>query len=107
MNIRLFAAALICSVSIHHAASAQVVLVEPDTTYNTIGNTVFGSDGSTSTQIGSTTFGSDGTTVNQIGGTTFGSDGSTSQQIGNTTFIKNSDGTTTTCQKIGASTFCN
>ena len=88
MNIRLFAAALICSVSIHHAASAQVVLVEPDTTYNTIGNTVFGSDGSTSTQIGSTTFGSDGTTVNQIGDTTFvnrPNGGSTSyNQIGGT-----------------------
>lgn len=86
--------------------------------YNKIGNTTFGSDGSTYTQIGNTVFSNDGTSYNRIGNTTFGSDGSSYQKIGNTTF--SNDGTSysqignttfgsdgSTYQKIGNTTFYN
>ena len=61
------------------------------TSYQRIGGTVFGSDGSSYQQIGNTTFGSDGSTYQRIGNSTFGNDGSSYQLIGNTTF--GSDGT--------------
>ena len=77
------------------------------TTYNRIGNTTFGSDGTTYNRIGNTTFGSDGTTYNRIGNTTFGSDGTTANRIGNTTFIDSPNGQSKTCNQIGATTFCN
>ncbi len=54
--------------------------------YTEIGNTVFGSDGSSYTKIGGTVFGNDGTSYTNIGGTTFGSDGSSCTEIGSTTF---------------------
>ena len=57
-------------------------------------------------KIGNTTFGSDGTTYNRIGNTTYGSDGTTSNRIGNTQFINGPNGTTT-CNKIGNTTYCN
>jgi len=80
---------LIFSISVLGSAHAQgVIPMKPGTTYNSIGDT---------------TFGSDGTTYNSIGNSTFGSDGSTSTTIGNSTF--GSDGTT--CTGIGTSVFCN
>ena len=45
--------------------------MKPGVTYSTIGNTTFGSDGSSSTTIGNTTFGSDGTSCTRIGNSTF------------------------------------
>lgn len=56
-------------------------------TYQMIGNTMFGSDGSYYNQIGNTTYFNDGTTYQQIGNTTFGSNGQTIQRIGNTYFV--------------------
>ena len=44
--------------------------------------TVFNSDGTTSTRIGNNTFHSDGTTSTRIGNNIFHSDGSTSTIIG-------------------------
>lgn len=87
-------------------------------TYNSIGSTVFGSDGSTMQRVGNTMFHSDGTSYNRIGNTVFGSDGSTIQNIGNTSFhsggssynrigntVFGSDGSTV--QKIGNTYFYN
>ena len=54
-------------------------------------------------KIGNTTYGSDGTNWQTIGNTTYGSDGTNYQKIGNFTY--GSDGTR--CQKIGAFTHCN
>jgi hypothetical protein len=71
------------------------------TTYNTIGNTTFGSDGSTIQRVGNTHFSSDGTTYNTIGNTTFGSDGSTMQRVGDSYF--GSDGKT--YNKVGNTIF--
>tara|TARA_B110000858_G_C17769977_1_gene459084 strand:- start:230 stop:418 length:189 start_codon:yes stop_codon:yes gene_type:complete len=41
------------------------------TTYQSIGNTTFGSDGTTYQSIGNSVFGSDGTTCTSIGSTVF------------------------------------
>ena len=115
------AVALIATSAITFAQTSNytpiIVPVQPNTTYQTIGSTVFGSNGNTYQNIGNTTFGSDGTTYQSIGNTTFGSDGTTYQPIGNTTF--GSDGTTsttignttfgsngTTCNTIGETVFC-
>lgn len=43
-------------------------------TYQMIGNTMFGSDGSYYNQIGNTTFGSNGQTIQRIGNTYFVND---------------------------------
>ena len=58
-----FALALILVLSFGGYASA--------TSYTTIGNTVFSSDGTTYNQIGNSVFGSDGTTCTSIGNTVF------------------------------------
>lgn len=71
------------------------------TTYNKVGNTTFGSDGSSIQKVGNTYFSSDGSMYNTVGNTTFGSDGSTMQKVGNTYF--HSDGTT--YNKVGNTTF--
>ncbi|WP_428052810.1 hypothetical protein, partial [Candidatus Avelusimicrobium stercoris] len=70
-------------------------------TYTTIGNTIYGADGSTYTRIGNTTYNSDGISYTQIGNTTYGSDGTSYTRIGNTTY--SSDGTSYT--KIGNTTY--
>ena len=41
------------------------------TSYTTLGNTTFGSDGSTYLHIGNSTFGSNGSTCTSIGNTVF------------------------------------
>ena len=65
----------------------------------------------TYTRIGETTFGTDGSTINKLGNTTFinHSDGSstTINKLGNTTFINNSDGTSATATVIGGDLFIN
>ncbi len=109
-----FFVALLCS----QVASAQSVPMKPGVTYNSIGNSTFGSDGTTYNSIGNSTFGSDGTTYNRVGNSTFGSDGTSYNRVGNSTF--GSDGSTsttignttfgsdgTTCTTVGTSTFCN
>ena len=53
--------------SFSHTSLAQTVPMKPGVTYNTIGNTTFGSDGTSYNTIGNTTFGSDGTSYNSIG----------------------------------------
>lgn len=90
----------------------------PNVTYRQIGNTTYGSDGTSYRQSGNTTYGSDGTIYRQSGNTTYGSDGTNYRQSGNT--IYGSDGTTyrqsgntiygsdgTTCRKVGNTTYCN
>jgi hypothetical protein len=54
-------------------------------------------------QIGNTTYGSNGTSYQQIGNTTYGSNGTSYQQIGNTTYGSNGK----SCTKVGSTTFCN
>lgn len=73
------------------------------TTYQQIGNSTFGSDGTNSQRIGNTNFNSDGSRSTQIGNTQFNSDGSSGQRIGNSYF--GSDGTR--CNIIGNQTICN
>lgn len=89
----------------------------PPVTFNSIGRSVYGSDGSTATTIGNATyynngvvdqhignmtFGSDGYNTNRIGNTTYDNKGTTFQQIGNTVY--GSDGST--CQAIGNQVSC-
>ena len=98
---------------------AQTVIHgQPGTSYQTIGNSTFGSDGTSYQKIGNSTFGSDGSSSQRIGNSTFNSDGSSSTQVGNSLF--NSNGTSVqrignstfgsdgkSCQTIGSQTFCN
>lgn len=117
-QLKLKSALAVGLILISSSVLSQTVPLKPKTTYNTIGNTTFASDGTTYNHIGNTTFGSDGTSYRQIGKTTFGSDGKTYNRIGNTTF--GSDGTSsntigkttfgsngTTCRKIGNTIYCN
>jgi len=70
-------------------------------TYTQIGNTTFGSDGTSYSKIGNTLFGSNGTSYTKIGNTTFGSNGSSYTQIGNSLFGNNG----TSYTRIGSSIF--
>ena len=86
-----------------YQAIGNTVYGSDGTSYQRIGNTTYGSDGTTYQQIGNTTYGNDGYTSQQIGNTSYGNDGSTTQRIGNTYF--NSNGTT--CTRIGNTIDCN
>jgi len=82
------------------------------TTFTTIGDITFGSDGSTATTIGGTTFVSGASPViyQSLGSTVPAKNAavsSTVQKIGNITFITDSDGGVSTVQKIGNITFIN
>jgi 3-deoxy-D-arabino-heptulosonate 7-phosphate (DAHP) synthase len=82
------------------------------TTFTTIGNITFGSDGSTATTIGGTTFvtGASPVIYQSLGSTAPAKNAavsSTVQKIGNITFITDSDGSTSTLQTIGNITFIN
>ena len=81
----------------------QVLLEIKGLTYQQIGNTTIGSDGSSSQRIGNTYINSDGTSSQQIGNLRINSDGTSSQRIGN--IIIRSDGTS--CQIIGNQMYCN
>lgn len=71
--------------------------------YNQVGNTFFGTDGTSYSQIGNTTMGSNGTSYNSVGNNfTFGSDGTNYIHSGNTTFGSNG----TTCFTYGTMTQC-
>jgi len=113
-----FSAGLLLAGHSFAAQSTSMIHGQPGTTYQAIGNSVFGGNGttyqkigkqtfgpqgSTSQRIGNSSFNSNGTSSQQVGKTLFKSDGSTIQRIGNTTF--GSDGIT--CQQIGNQTFCN
>jgi hypothetical protein len=102
--------------------SRRIQPLAPSTSYNQIGQTIFSSDGRTYQQIGSSLLGSDGssyqrigsqiltntgTSYSQIGKSSFGSDGSSATTIGNTIFITDPKGKSSTCSRIGGSTFCN
>ena len=58
----------------------------PNTSYQTIYGTTYGSDGSTSRQTGNQVYNSDGSSIQRIGNQTYGSDGTTCQHIGNQTY---------------------
>tara|TARA_R110000851_G_scaffold84364_2_gene183898 strand:- start:992 stop:1357 length:366 start_codon:yes stop_codon:yes gene_type:complete len=80
------------------------------TTFTTIGDITFGSDGSTATTIGGTTFvsGASPVTYQSLGSTLPAKNATTSstvQKMGNITFVTDSNGTATTFQKIGNITF--
>ena len=119
MRLAIFAGVLIAASSM--SASAQTVITGPGT-YNQVGGTTYGPNGSTQqqvggttymnsgttyNQIGNTTYGSNGTTFNQVGNTTYGSNGTTSNTVGNTTYINGPNGQSRTCQHVGISTYCN
>lgn len=76
------------------SANAETIFHSDGTSTTIVGNTAFHSDGSTSTQVGNTTFNSDGSSTTQVGNTFFNSDGSSSTRVGNTYF--HSDGSSTT-----------
>jgi len=80
------------------------------TTFTTIGDITFGSDGSTATTIGGVTFvsGASPVTYQALGSTLPAKNStvsSTVQKIGNITFVTDSNGKATTFQKIGNITF--
>lgn len=94
----------------------------PPTSYSTIGNTTYGSNGSTattignttyrsngvtSTSIGNTTYHSNGTSSTTVGNTTYGTNGTTATTVGNTTYINGPNGARRTCTNIGTTTYCN
>ena len=80
------------------------------TTFTTIGNITFGSDGSTAVNIAGTTFvsGTSSTTAQILGSTLpaqSSTGSSTVQKIGDITFITDSNGAMQTVQTIGDTTF--
>jgi hypothetical protein len=75
-------------------------------TYDRVGKTQYGDDGSQSERVGRKSYGDDGTERESIGGTTYGDDGSKAETIGNQTFIEDGKGNTARCEKIGDRTFC-
>ena len=80
------------------------------TTFTSIGDITFGSDGSTAVNIGGTTFvsGASPVTYQALGSTLPAKNATTSstvQKIGNITFVTDSNGKATTFQKIGNITF--
>ena len=82
------------------------------TTFTSIGDITFGSDGSTATTIGGTTFvtGASPVTYQSLGSTLPAKNATTSstvQKIGEITFITDSTGKMSTVQKIGSTTFIN
>ena len=83
------------------------------TTFTTIGDITFGSDGSTAVNIGGTTFINGPTspvTYQSLGSTLPAKNATTSstvQKIGEITFITDSTGKMSTVQKIGSTTFIN
>ena len=114
-NMRIRAVAFGAALFVVGPAFAQ------STSYQTIGNTIYGSNGTSYQQIGNTTYGSNGTSYQRIGNTTYdnngnsyqrignttyGSNGNTTQTIGNTTYINGPNGSRT-CQQIGNMLYCN
>jgi hypothetical protein len=82
------------------------------TTFTSIGDITFGSDGSTAVNIGGTTFvsGASPVTYQSLGSTLPAKNAATSstvQKIGEITFITDSTGKMSTVQKIGSTTFIN
>ena len=80
------------------------------TTFTTIGDITFGSDGSTAVNIAGTTFvsGTSSSTAQILGSTLpaqSSAGSSTVQKIGDITFITDSTGAMQTIQKIGDTTF--
>lgn len=61
------------------------------TSYSAVGNTLYGSDGSSYSQLGDTIYRNDGTSYRNVGNTLYGSDGTSYSNIGNTTY--SNDGT--------------
>ena len=76
------------------------------TTYQQIGSTTLGSDGSRHYQFGDTTISSDGRSSLNIGNTSVSSDGSVAQQIGDTQYERLSNGQMKTCRRYGENVFC-
>ena len=96
---------LAASLVLGPCASAQ-------TTFTTIGDITFGSDGSTATTIGGVTFvsGASPVTYQALGSTLPAKNAtvsSTVRKIGEITFITDSTGKTLTMQQIGSTTFIN
>ena len=96
---------LAASLVLGPCASAQ-------TTFTTIGDITFGSDGSTATTIGGVTFvsGASPVTYQALGSTLPAKNATTSstvQKIGEITFITDSTGKMSTVQKIGNTLFIN
>jgi len=58
-------------------------------TYNQIGNTIYGSDGSRMSKVGNTYYTNDGTRYSRIRNTIYGSDGSRISKVGNTYYSNN------------------
>jgi len=82
------------------------------TTFTTIGDITFGSDGSTATTIGGVTFvsGASPVTYQALGSALPAKNSTTSstvRKIGEITFITDSTGKMSTVQKIGSTTFIN
>ena len=82
------------------------------TTFTSIGDITFGSDGSTAVNIGGTTFvsGASPVTYQALGSTLPAKSAtvsSTVRKIGEITFITDSTGKTLTMQQIGSTTFIN
>ena len=75
-------------------------------TYQRVGTTTYGSNGTSYQHVGNTTYGSNGTTSQQVGTTTYGSNGTTAQSVGNTTYINKPGAPSRTCRTVGMFTHC-
>ncbi len=72
--------------------------------YNQVGNRLYGSDGTSYSQLGNTTMGNNGTIYHSVGNQTYGSDGTSYNHVGNFTYGSNG----TTCYHTGGTmTICN
>ena len=78
----------------------------PPVTFTPIGQSTFGSDGSSSYQTGNTRINSNGTSSQRTGNTTTSSDGTRSVEIGGITYVQRPDGSRYTCSKVGDQTIC-
>jgi hypothetical protein len=125
--LKIFSASVALSLALSAFGTAAQTIYTGPGTYQRHGQFTYGPNGSTQQQIGQFTYvnpgngvpartyqqigpftyGSNGSSSQRIGQFQYGSDGTTIQQIGQFTYIHRPDGSTVTCQQIGAQTYCN
>ena len=82
----MFAALMSFAFSSFSMAGDTFFPMKSGTTYQTFGNTTYGSSGTSYQTFGNTTYGSDGSSSQTFGNTTYGSGGTACQTYGNTTY---------------------
>jgi hypothetical protein len=81
MNKKFFIGAMMLLAAVTEASNAFA-----QTTYNQVGNSIYGSDGSSYNTVGNTTYDNHGNSWNKVGNTIYGSDGTTCNKVGNSLY---------------------